>query len=59
MKTPIMRNPLDITETIDWVIIPTMVEGSHTLVASSFTKVEMGNLNVVYGSVRLESGTVT
>ena len=30
MKTPIMRNPLDITETIDWGIIPTMVEGeSH------------------------------
>lgn len=30
MKTPIMRNPLDITETLDWGIIPTMVEGeSH------------------------------
>ena len=30
MKTPVMRNPLAITETVDWGIIPTMIEGkSH------------------------------
>lgn len=31
MPTPIMRKPLDITDTVDWGNIPTMIEGeSHT-----------------------------
>ena len=31
MPTPIMHNPLDITDTVDWGPVPTMIEGeSHT-----------------------------
>ena len=28
MKTPVMRAPLEITETVDWGVIPTMIEGT-------------------------------
>jgi len=31
MNTPVMHKPLDITDTVDWGKIPTMIEGeSHT-----------------------------
>ena len=31
MKTPVMHKPLEITDTVDWGPVPTMLEGqSHT-----------------------------
>ena len=27
MMTPVMRNPLSVTDTVDWGTIPTMIEG--------------------------------
>ncbi|MDQ0314019.1 cupin domain-containing protein [Amorphus orientalis] len=31
MKTPVMHKPLEVTDTVDWGEIPTMIEGSsHT-----------------------------
>jgi len=26
-KTPVMRHPLEVTDTVDWGVIPTMIEG--------------------------------
>ena len=27
MKTPVLHKPLEVTETVDWGVIPTMIEG--------------------------------
>ena len=36
--TPVMRNPLDITDTVDWGTIPTMLEGVSTVSGRALSK---------------------
>ena len=40
MKTPVMNKPLEVTETVDWGVIPTMIEGESRTSGKVLTKDE-------------------